>query len=148
MLAYDVKNSFCRIAEISPYGVYRFIYRERICKRAPGLARATNPSRDQGKPRIGHFIQRYYPQRVFTMNLPITDILTVDQVTEMYGLSRSTVYAWVHENRVPHYKPSQKMLYFKQSEIEEYLLSNRIPSRAEIETEANTKLLLSRGDRK
>jgi len=79
------------------------------------------------------------------MSIPKTDILTMSQVSELYGLSRSTIYAWVAENRIPYYKPSQKMLLFRQSEIEEYLLENRTPSRSEIEEEANTKVLLSRG---
>ena len=77
-----------------------------------------------------------------------TDILTVKQVTELYGISRSTVYAWVQQNRITYYKPSPKILLFRKSEIEDYLLSNRTPSKAEIEAEADTEVLLSAGERK
>lgn len=77
-----------------------------------------------------------------------TDILTVEQLTQLYGISRSTVYAWVQQNRITYYKPSPKILLFRKSEIEDYLLSNRTPSKAEIEAEADTEVLLSAGERK
>ncbi|HHT22952.1 MAG TPA: helix-turn-helix domain-containing protein [Bacteroidales bacterium] len=53
--------------------------------------------------------------------------------------SRQTVYHWVHKREIPHYKGSKK-IRFKQSEIDEWLATNKRKSTAEIEAKANKYL--------
>lgn len=108
-------------------------------------AKVPTPRWGQGKAQRGTMTAQTAER---TARMLQTDILTVEQVTELYGISRSTVYAWVQQNRITYYKPSPKILLFRKSEIEDYLLSNRTPSKAEIEAEADTEVLLSAGERK
>ena len=105
----------------------------------------SDPRRGHNKAQMGTMTAQTAER---TAGMLQTDILTVKQVTELYGISRSTVYAWVQQNRITYYKPSPKILLFRKSEIEDYLLSNRTPSKAEIEAEADTEVLLSAGERK
>lgn len=71
-----------------------------------------------------------------------SDLITVEQFASIFSVAPATVYAWVHQKRIPFYKPNARMLRFKRSEIEAYMTRNRSASQDEIETEANTKVLL------
>jgi len=71
-----------------------------------------------------------------------SDIITVDEFVDLYDVARSTVYAWVHQKRIPHYKPNARILRFKRSEIDAFMLQNRVASQSEIDEAANTKVIL------
>ena len=49
---------------------------------------------------------------------------------------RATVYGWTQAKKIPYHKKG-KSLAFKKSEVDEWLSSGRIKTRAEIENEAN-----------
>lgn len=70
-----------------------------------------------------------------------TKILTAQQVAAMLGRSINTIYMMVYNKQIPHYKPNKKSLYFKKSEIEAWAFQERIPTEAEIETQAATDVL-------
>ena len=69
------------------------------------------------------------------------EILNVEQVAQMLGRSKNTIYMMVFQKRIPHYKPNRKSLYFRKSEIEAWAFHERIATKDEIETAAATAVL-------
>ena len=65
-------------------------------------------------------------------------ILNLDEVAAITGLSKSTLYKMTSARQIPHYKPTAKLLYFLQSEVEAWILRSRIATSEELETEAAT----------
>lgn len=63
-------------------------------------------------------------------------ILTVDDLIDYTGFKRSYIYKLVHNQQISFYKPNGKVLFFKKSEIDEFLLKNKSQSKAQIENKA------------
>jgi excisionase family DNA binding protein len=59
------------------------------------------------------------------------EVLTIKEVVEYTGLSKSTIYKKTMNREIPHYKVS-KTLYFKFDEVKKWLLSNKIESIDEV----------------
>jgi excisionase family DNA binding protein len=68
------------------------------------------------------------------------NILTLVEAAEFLGLSVSYMYKLTHWNKLPYYKPSGKLLYFKRQELEEWMLQNKSTSQAEIEAIVQAEL--------
>jgi len=64
------------------------------------------------------------------------EVLTLAQACDFLGVSKSYVYKLTCGKQIPHYCPSGKKIYFKRSELEEWLLQNKQTSATEIEKEA------------
>ena len=71
------------------------------------------------------------------------NILTLEDVAEYTHLSKSYVYKLTSKGDIPYYKPNGKQLYFKRTEIDEWLLTNRNKTNQEIEREIATKSVLA-----
>lgn len=69
------------------------------------------------------------------------EILNADELAEFIGLSKSYIYKLTHRRELPHYKPSGKKLFFKTSEVLEWLKKNRISTNQELEAQASNYLL-------
>ena len=69
-------------------------------------------------------------------------ILTLEEVAEYTNYSKSYIYKLTSRRERPCYKPNGKQLYFKRTEIDEWLLSNRKMTNKEIESEVATKSVL------
>lgn len=63
-------------------------------------------------------------------------VLNINELVDYTGFSRSYVYKLVHRNEIPYSKPNGGMLFFNRKEIDNWLLSNKTKSNAEIEQEA------------
>ncbi len=50
-------------------------------------------------------------------------VLSFSEAAKYTGFSRSYLYKLTSAGIIPHYKPTGKMLFFKKSEIDEWLLS-------------------------
>lgn len=61
--------------------------------------------------------------------------MDIKELTAYLKNSKSAIYAMTASNKIPHYK-SGKRLYFKQSEIDEWIFSNKIKTNDDIEREA------------
>jgi excisionase family DNA binding protein len=61
--------------------------------------------------------------------------MDVKDLSEYLKLSVSAIYKLTSTSEIPHYK-SGKRLYFKKEEIDEWIFSNRIKTRDDIENEA------------
>jgi excisionase family DNA binding protein len=68
-------------------------------------------------------------------------IMTVEKTSEYLNISRSQMYKLTSLNLIPYYKPNGKIIYFKKSEIDEWVLKNRNMTKDEIEREANNYIL-------
>ena len=70
-----------------------------------------------------------------TQSAPIAEkeVLTVDECAELTSMKKSTLYKLTHQRRIPFFKPSGSRVYFKRSEILQWLQSNRVDSDAEID---------------
>ncbi len=71
------------------------------------------------------------------------NILTLEEVAEYTHLSKSYVYKLTSKGYISYYKPNGKQLYFKRTEIDEWLLTNRNKTNQEIEREIATKSVLA-----
>jgi len=65
------------------------------------------------------------------------DVLNVQEVALLIGVSESRVRHLCSERALPYYKQGRNV-YFRKSEVEKYLLSERIPSNSEINSKAAT----------
>jgi len=63
-------------------------------------------------------------------------ILSFNETCSFLGYSKSYLYKLTHSRQIIHYKPNGKKLYFKRSDLEAWLLRNRVKTAAEIEQEA------------
>jgi len=52
------------------------------------------------------------------------------------GVSKQTLYGLTSRNRIKHYKPAGKFLYFRKEDLDAFLLRNPIKTREEIQANA------------
>lgn len=64
-------------------------------------------------------------------------MLTVEDVVLLTGLSKSYLYKMTSANTIPHYKPNGKNIYFDKEEVMNWMKQNRIATIDEIEQKAN-----------
>lgn len=74
--------------------------------------------------------------------LQTKDVLTVEDVTLLTGIPKSTIYKMTSKGEIPYHKPSGTggKLYFDKNELNSWMLRNKRESRQEIEDEADTWL--------
>lgn len=68
--------------------------------------------------------------------LAAKSMLNINEAAFILGLQVRTVRKMVLEHTIPTYKPNRQALYFKKSELEEWMMQNRSKSINEIESEA------------
>lgn len=68
--------------------------------------------------------------------LAAKNVLTLDDVALLTGLSKSHLYKLTSSKEIPHYRPNGKFLYFSKDEIEKWMLRGRVASNQEIEQQA------------
>lgn len=64
------------------------------------------------------------------------EVLTLKEVADYTGLSKSYLYKLTMRQEIPHYKPSGKCIYFNRLEVEQWLQSNRVSTEAELAQKA------------
>jgi excisionase family DNA binding protein len=68
------------------------------------------------------------------------NVLTIEEASLLTGLKISTLYKYVSENQIPSYKPQGKRLFFKRTELENWLLRNKQKSNYELENEVRNEM--------
>lgn len=66
-------------------------------------------------------------------------LLVIDDVVKLLGLAKQTIYKKTRDKELPHFKRG-KIIYFKESEIMEYINGGKILSNEEIEQKAAMNL--------
>lgn len=75
------------------------------------------------------------------MMLNQKEVLDIDECAAYLGLKKSYLYKMNSSNTIPFYKPNGKKVFYKRTEIDEWLLSNRNKTEAEIETAASNHMI-------
>ena len=83
----------------------------------------------------------YWTLKLIKMNKNENEILSLSEATEFLKLSKSCIYKLTSKKEIPHFVPGGKKIYFQKSDLEDWVLKNRIPSASELE--ANTEIYLS-----
>lgn len=60
------------------------------------------------------------------------EIMSVNDLVEMLQLSKSAIYKLTFNRIIPFYKPAGKMMYFKRSEIMEWINRGRVEPANEV----------------
>ena len=60
--------------------------------------------------------------------------LSIDEVTDLIGKSKPTIYGYVSRNEIPHSKSGGRLYFFK-SEIIEWIKQSRVKTIQELENE-------------
>ncbi|TVT30743.1 helix-turn-helix domain-containing protein [Marinobacter vinifirmus] len=71
-------------------------------------------------------------------------ILSVDECSELLGISVSYIYRLTSEKRIPHYKPCGKRVFFRKEEVIDWALSHRITPDSEITDRIRSNALKTR----
>jgi excisionase family DNA binding protein len=73
--------------------------------------------------------------------LAAKNVLCLEDVAVLTGLSKSTIYKLTADKKIPHYKPNGKLVYFERTEIENWMLQNRVGTTDEAEQNAMSYLI-------
>lgn len=68
------------------------------------------------------------------------EILSLNEAAKFICASKSFMYKITSQKIIPHYIPGGKRIYFKKSDLEDWLLKNRIPPSSEFEANAESFL--------
>ena len=73
--------------------------------------------------------------------LSAKNVLSLDDVAVLTGLSKSHLYKLTCTHQIPFYKPNGKQIYFDRGEVESWMKQNRVATNDEIEAQAVTYLV-------
>lgn len=59
------------------------------------------------------------------------DFKNIEQVSSFIGLSKPTIYVLTHKQKIPYFKAS-KRLYFKKSDIVNWITSSKVKTKQEV----------------
>lgn len=76
--------------------------------------------------------------------LAAKNVLCLEDVAILTGLSKSHLYKLTCRREIPHYKPNGKFVYFDRQEVETWMKQNRQSTNAEIEQLAINHVVTSR----
>lgn len=77
-------------------------------------------------------------------NLLKKEVLNFNDTCKYLDMSASHLYKMTSKKQIPHFCPQGKKLYFKRTELDEWLLRNRKDSTHDIETMAANYLLTNK----
>jgi len=76
--------------------------------------------------------------KAFTFN---KEALDFNETSQYINQSRSYLYKLTSQGLIPHYKPNGKKLYFKRSELDEWVLKNKVYSSDELEQKVDDHMV-------
>lgn len=108
----------------------------------PMKMKSVNPS--QSDATLIHKMHQELRELKTSLSLQKT-VLSLEEAARFTGISKSYLYKLTCSGGIPCYKPNGKRLYFKRSELEDWLLSNRKATTEEIEAEAVKYVAFGKG---
>lgn len=66
--------------------------------------------------------------------LSAKNVLTIDDVTALTGLSKSTLYKMTCTHEIAYSKPNGKQIFFARADVEEWMQRNRVNAQQEAES--------------
>ena len=82
-------------------------------------------------------------QLLLAQNANQKEVLTLAETVEFLGVSKSYVYKMTCSRQIPCYCPTGKILYFRRSELLEWLEKSKLKSESEIAQRSLSRLVLS-----
>jgi|SRR5579863_433231 len=79
-------------------------------------------------------------QEIRIMSTENKEIMNIDEVAAFLFISKSTLYKFVMNRKIPHFKVGGK-LYFKRSDLMSWVQEGKVKTMAEIQNEASTYIL-------
>lgn len=76
--------------------------------------------------------------------LAAKNVLVLDDVVILTGLSKSHLYKLTCTHQIPHYKPNGKLIYFDRAEIESWMKQNKVETNEELEQRIAANIVSSR----
>ena len=76
--------------------------------------------------------------------LAAKNVLTLDDVAALTGLSKSNLYKMTCRKEIPYYKPNGKLVYFDRAEVEAWMKQNRVNTAQEASQQA-AKYVMEKG---
>ncbi|MFY0653866.1 MAG: helix-turn-helix domain-containing protein [Cyclobacteriaceae bacterium] len=73
------------------------------------------------------------------------EVFNLEDLCTYTGFKKSTIHKLTSKCILPHYKPTNKSLFFKRTEIENWLLQNKQHSEQEIVNRAGAVMLARKG---
>jgi excisionase family DNA binding protein len=80
-------------------------------------------------------------EKIENLLLGQKDVFTVEECCRYTGLSKTYMYKLTSSNRIPHFKPHGKSIYFSKTEIDRWLMKNPVKTGLQLEQEAAAYLL-------
>lgn len=68
------------------------------------------------------------------------DFLSLDEASSYTGFSKSWLYQLCHKRAIPYYKPGKKKSFFRKSDLDRWMMSNRQASSDEVTLEKLNEL--------
>ncbi len=59
--------------------------------------------------------------------------LNIERASEYLGIKKATLYNWIHQNRIPHYKPGGSKVFFSRLELNKWAFMHKIMTKEEID---------------
>ena len=56
-------------------------------------------------------------------------MLNVSEASEFLGISKNTLYRYIFDKEIAYYKPNNRLVYFAQEDLEQFLQRKRIPAK-------------------
>ena len=81
-------------------------------------------------------MEKHTQSRIIDLKFAVKEVLSVNEAYVYLNVSISWLYKLTHLKKIPHYKPNGKLIYFKKSDLNIWLLRNRVSSQEEIERKA------------
>ena len=63
-----------------------------------------------------------FPEDILENDKPIT----IDEAAKYLGFSKSYLYKLTSNGKIPHYKPSGKIIFFKKSELNKWITKSKV----------------------
>ena len=80
--------------------------------------------------------------------LATKEVLSFEETAQFTGFSKSYLYKLTSGQKIPHYKPTGKLVYFNRTELQDWLQQNRVSSNEEIEAKAQEYCMNNKKGRK
>lgn len=68
------------------------------------------------------------------------EVLNLEEASAFLGIAKSTLYKLTHNNQLPYYKPSGKLLFFEKAALLSWVRGAQVLSDEEIRQQAQVRL--------
>ena len=108
-----------------------------LCTHKPGSGRVANAPKPQISNKMAEqeIISKLAVIERNTL-LAAKNVLDIDDVATLTGLSKSHLYKLTCTRQIPYYKPNGKLMYFDRAEVEAWMKRNRVNTQEEARSDA------------